>query len=123
MENRLDRVFSYQNNQTDTWVPSPNSHGRILLPSKTIIKTFDEESYRSIRGKNTLEGILLPWNLQTTWKRGNNSLFYIVAFNLGIPPGPLLMDLLKSLGSGTVVEDHGSTEGGNFKNSRNFRTL
>src|ERR1700678_4064270 len=72
-----------------------DSHGRILLPSKTIIKTFDEESYRSIKGKNILEGILLPWNLRTTWKRGNNSLFYIVAFNLG---------------SRMVVEDQRSTE-------------
>src|ERR1700678_4597318 len=72
-----------------------DSHGRILLPSKTIIKTFDEESYRSIKGKNILEGILLPWNLRTTWKRGNNSLFYIVAFNLGCR---------------MVVEDQRSTE-------------
>src|ERR1700678_4764654 len=87
-----------------------DSHGRILLPSKTIIKMFDEESYRSIKGKNILEGILLPWNLRTTWKRGNNSLFYIVAFNLGIPPEPLLMDLLESLGSRMVVEDQRSTE-------------
>src|ERR1700678_3565199 len=87
-----------------------DSHGRILLPSKTIIKMFDEESYRSIRGKNTLEGILLPWNLRTTWKRGNNSLFYIVAFNIGIHPEPLLMDLLESLGSRMVVEDQRSTE-------------
>src|ERR1700678_3276683 len=87
-----------------------DSHGRILLPSKTIIKMFDEESYRSIKGKNILEGILLPWNLRTTWKRGNNALCYIVAFNLGIPPEPLLMDLLESLGSRMVVEDQRSTE-------------
>ena len=38
-------------------------------------------------------------------------MFYIVAFSLGIPPRPLLMDLSKSLGSETVVEDHGSMEG------------
>src|ERR1700678_138917 len=72
-----------------------DNRGKILLPSKMIIKTFDEESYRSIKKKNILEGILLPWNLRTTWKRGNNSLFYIVAFNLG---------------SRMVVEDQRSTE-------------
>jgi hypothetical protein len=44
-----------QNQYTGT-----DNHGRILLPSKTIIKTFDEKSYRSIKEKNILEGILLP---------------------------------------------------------------
>src|ERR1700678_3236688 len=83
----------------------------ILLSGETIIETVDEKSYGSIEEKDILEGILLPWNLRTTWKKGNNLLFYIVAFGLGIPPGPFLMDLLKSLGVGTVVEVHGSTEG------------
>src|SRR6202522_1315160 len=88
-----------------------DNQNRILLSGKMIIETVDEESYGSIGEKNILEGILLPWNLQTTWKRGNNPLFYIVALGLGILPRPLLMDLLKSLSVGTVVEDHGSTEG------------
>src|ERR1700678_3275149 len=91
----------------------------ILLPSETTIKTVDEKVYRSIEDENNQEspvqnvfdtptkGILLPWNLQ----RKNNLWFYIEAFSIGIPPGPLLMDLLKPLGVGTVVEDHGSTEG------------
>src|SRR6202522_2577239 len=75
----------------------------ILLPSKTTIKTVEEKNVFDTPTK----GILLPWNLQ----RENNLWFYIEAFSIGIPPGPLLMDLLKSLGVGTVVEDHGSTEG------------
>src|SRR6202522_219023 len=91
----------------------------ILLPSETTIKTVDEKIYRSIEDENNQEspvqnvfdtptkGILLPWDLQ----RKNNLWFYIEAFSIGIPPGPLLMDLLKPLGVGTVVEDHGSTKG------------
>src|SRR6202522_452058 len=91
----------------------------ILLPSETTIKTVDEKVYRSIEDENNQEspvqnvfdtptkGILLPWNL----KREDNLWFYIEAFSIGIPPGPLLMDLLKPLGVGAVVEDHGSTEG------------
>src|SRR5271168_5269655 len=58
-----------------------------------------------------MEGILLPWNPQTPWRRGNNLLFYVIAFDFGIDPGPLLMDLLLSLRSGLVMEDHGSTAG------------
>src|SRR5271168_4644602 len=93
----------------------------ILLPSETTIKTVDEKVYRSIEDENNQEspvqnvfdtptkGILLPWNLQ----RKNNLWFYIEAFSIGIPPGPLLMDLLKPLGVGTVEEDHGSTRGEN----------
>src|ERR1700678_3611112 len=95
-----------------------NQNG-ILLPSETTIKTVDEKVYRSIEDENNQEspvqnvfdtptkGILLPWNLQ----RENNLWFYIEAFSIGIPPGPLLMDLLKPLGVGTVVEDYGSIEG------------
>src|SRR6202522_3790604 len=98
-----------------------DNQNKILLPSKTTIKTVDEEAYRSIEDKNYEEspvqnvfdtptkGMLLPWNLQTSWKRKDNLLFYIEAFS--IPPGPLLLNQLKPLGVGTVVEDHGSTEG------------
>src|ERR1700678_2230752 len=46
-----------------------------------------------------------------SWRRRNDLLFSIMAFSFGMPPGPLLLDLLKSLSSGMVVADHGSTEG------------
>src|SRR6202522_4573735 len=119
MKNRLNGAFSYQNNQTE----SADNQSKVLLPDKTIIKTVDEKIYRSIEEENNQEspvqnvfdtptkGILLPWNLQTTWERENNLLFYIEAFNLGIHPRPLLMDLSQPLNSGMVVEDHESTEG------------
>src|ERR1700678_3150616 len=81
------------NRYTDT-----DNHNRILLPGETAIEKFD----KSI--------VLLPWNLRTPWKRENNLLFCIAAFNFGIPPAPLLIDLLESLGSGMVMEDQGSTE-------------
>ena len=102
---------------------SADNQSKVLLPGKMIIKTVDEKIYRLIEEENNQErpiqnvfdtpmkGILLPWNLRTSWKREDNLLFYSEAFSLGIPPGPLLMDLLKPLGVGTVVEDHGSTEG------------
>src|ERR1700678_4034795 len=85
----------------------------ILLPSETTIKTIDEKVYRSIEDENNQEspvqnvfdtptkGILLPWNLRTSWKREDNLLFYIEAFSLGIPPGPLLKNQLKPLGEGS----------------------
>src|SRR5271168_1669227 len=60
---------------------------------------------------HTHEGILLPWNLRTSWKEENDLLFYIAAFWLGIHPKPLLMVLSRPLNSGMVVEDHKSTEG------------
>src|SRR6202522_3102094 len=75
-----------------------DNQNKILLPGKTIIKTIDEKVYRSLEKENNQEspvqnvfdtptkGILLPWNLRTSRKRENNSLFYIVAFNLGISP-------------------------------------
>src|ERR1700678_741070 len=75
-----------------------DNHNRILLPGETAIEKVD----KSI--------VLLPWNLRTPWKRENNLLFCIAAFNFGIPPEPLLIDLLESLGSGMVMEDQGSTE-------------
>ena len=90
---------------------STNNQDRISLPGKKIIKTIDEKLYRSIGEENSqeipvqnvfntpMESILLPWNPRTTWKAFRH-------------PGPLLKDQLKSLGSGMVVEDHGSTEGG-----------
>src|ERR1700678_2937352 len=81
------------NRYTDT-----DNHNRILLPGETAIEKVD----KSI--------VLLPWNLRTPWKRENNLLFCIAAFNFGIPPEPLLIDLLESLGSGMVMEDQGSTE-------------
>src|SRR6202522_2674860 len=119
MKNRLNGAFSYQNNQTE----SADNQSKVLLPDKTIIKTVDEKIYRSIEEENNQEnpvqnvfdtptkGILLPWNLQTSWKREDNLLFYIAAFNLGIHPRPLLMDLSRPLDSGMVVEDQGSMEG------------
>src|ERR1700678_4824620 len=88
-----------------------------------IIETVDGKLCRSIGNENSQEiwvqnvfdmpmgGMLLSWNLQTTWRRRNNLLFCIMAFNFGITPGPLLMDLLKSLTSEMVMEDHGSTRG------------
>src|ERR1700678_1351766 len=100
-----------------------DNQNKILLPSETTIKTVDEEAYRSIEDENNEEspvqnvfdtptkGMLLPWNLRMSWKREDNLLFYIEAFSLGIPPRPLLLNQLKPLGVGTVVEDHGSTEG------------
>src|ERR1700678_1532474 len=89
---------------------SADNQNKILLPSETVIKTIDEKVYRSIEeGYN--QGNLLPWNLQTSWKEENNLLFYIAAFNVGIHPGPLSMDLLQPLTSGMVVEDHEPTEG------------
>src|SRR5271168_91048 len=45
------------------------------LPGKTISKMVDEILYRSINEENNqevLEGILLPWNLRTTWGKENN---------------------------------------------------
>src|ERR1700678_1384991 len=100
-----------------------DNQNKILLPRETTIKTIDEEVYGSIEDENNQEspvqnvfdtptkGMLLPWNLRTSWKREDNLLFYIAAFSLGIPPGPLLINLLRPVGVGTVVEDHGSTEG------------
>src|SRR6202522_1246118 len=123
MKNRLNGAFSYQNNQTE----SADNQSKVLLPDKTIIKTVDEKIYRSIEEENNQEspvqnvfdtptkGILLPWNLRTTWKRENNLLFYIEAFNLGIHPEPLLTDLSWPLNFGMVVEDHESTEGVNLE--------
>src|ERR1700678_4426935 len=112
----LEQPDRYMTENTD-------NQNKILLPSETTIKTIDEKVYRSIEDENNQEspvqnvfdtptkGILLPWNLRMSWKREDNLLFYIEAFSLGIPPGPLLMNLLKPLGVGPVVEDHGSTEG------------
>src|SRR5271168_4365220 len=100
-----------------------DNQNKILLLRETTIKTVDEEVYGSIEDENNQEspvqnvfdtptkGMLLPWNLRTSWKREDNLLFYIEAFSLGIPPRPLLINLLRPVGVGTVVEDHGSTEG------------
>src|ERR1700678_3183035 len=84
-----------------------DNQNKILLPGKTIIKTVDEKNIFDAPTKGTL----LPWNLQTSWKRENNLLFYIAAFNLSIHPKPLAMNLLQSLNSEMVMEDHGSTKG------------
>src|ERR1700678_1842021 len=102
---------------------STDNQDKILLPGESIIKTVGEKVYRSIKEENyrgipvrnifdaPTRGILLPWNLQTSWKGENSLLFYIAAFNVGIHPGPLLIDLLQPLTSGMVVEDHEPTEG------------
>src|ERR1700678_153198 len=104
-------------------VESTDDQDKILLPGETIIKTVGEKVYRSIteeyyRGipaQNIFDaptrGILLPCNLRTTWIGENNLLFHIAAFNVGIHPGPLLINLLQPLTSGMVVEDHEPTEG------------
>src|SRR5271155_1915159 len=80
----------------------------------TRIKPAGNEDSREIWAQNVfdmpMEGILLSLNLQTTRKR-NNLLFYIMAFNFGITPEPLFMNLLESLTSDMVMEDHGSTRG------------
>src|ERR1700678_368620 len=100
-----------------------DNQNKVLLPNEMIIETVDGKLCRSIGNENSQEiwvqnvfdtpmgGMLLSWNLQTTWRKRNNLLFYIMAFNFGITPGPLLMDLLKTLTSGMVMEDHGSTRG------------
>src|SRR5271168_1735157 len=102
---------------------STDNQDKILLPGETIIKTVDEKVYRSIKEENyrgipvrnifdaPTRGILLPWNLRTSWKGENNLLFCIAAFNVGIHHGPLLIDLLQPLTSGMVVEDYEPTEG------------
>src|ERR1700678_1018127 len=84
---------------------------------------INEEAYKSTRKDNNqgilvrnifaapMKGILWPWNLQTLWKKEDDLLFCIAAFWLGVHPKPLLMDLLRPLNSGMVVEDHESTEG------------
>ena len=58
-----------------------------------------------------MEGILLPWNPRTPQRRRNNLLFYTETFSFGIHPGHLSLDLLKSLGSRMVMENHRSTKG------------
>src|ERR1700678_1400469 len=114
-----------QARQSLFWLEQPDQYmtenadnqNKTLLPSKTTIKTVDEEAYRSIEDESPVQnvfdtpkiGMLLPWNLRTSWKRKDDLLFYIEAFS--IPPEPLLLNQLKPLGVGTVVEDHGSTEG------------
>src|SRR5271168_2063467 len=102
---------------------STDNQDKILLPGETIIKMVGEKVYRSIEEENyqgipvrnifdaPTRGILLPWNLQMSWKGENKLLFYIATFNVGIHPGPLLIDLLQPLTSGMVVEDHEPTEG------------
>src|ERR1700678_3408484 len=81
----------------------------------TRVRPVGNEDSREIWAQNVfdmpMEGRLLSLNLQMTRRRRNNLLFYIMAFNFGLTPGPLLMDLLKSLNSDMVVEDHGSTRG------------
>src|SRR5271168_4028728 len=74
-----------------------DNQDKILLPGETIIKTVVRNIFDA-----PIRGILLPWNLQTS---------YIAAFNVGIHPGPLLINLLQPLTSGMVVEDHEPTEG------------
>src|SRR6202522_4489129 len=81
---------------------STDNQDKILLPGETIIKTVAQNIFDA-----PTRGILLPWNLQTSWIGENNLLFYIAAFNVGIHPGPLLIDLLQPLTSG--VEDHEPT--------------
>src|ERR1700678_1519772 len=111
LNGRLARQSHFLSKRPNRHTEENINDQEILLPGEMIIETVDEKSHGSIEEKNTLEGILLPWNLRTSWKREDNLLFYIEAFSLGISPGPLLMNLLKPLGVGTVVEDHRSTEG------------
>src|ERR1700678_4525892 len=85
---------------------STDNQDKILLPGETIIKTVARNIFDA-----PTRGILLPWNLQMSWKGENKLLFYIAAFNVGIHPGSLLIDLLQPLTSGMVVEDHEPTEG------------
>src|SRR6202522_2359988 len=85
---------------------STDNQDKILLPGETIIKMVAQNIFDA-----PTRGILLPWNLQTSWIGENNLLFYIAAFNVGIHPGPLLINLLQPLTSGMVVEDHEPTEG------------
>jgi hypothetical protein len=93
MEDRLDGAISCQNNQTDTRKKAPATN---RLMKKTIKKFW--KAYYCL-------------GTFATWRKENNLLFYVLAFNFDMHPGPLLVDLSRSLGSGMVVEDHRSTEG------------
>ena len=106
LNRKQDRQGLFLSGQPDRYTTeSADNQNKFLLPSETIIKTIDEKVYRSIEEEKNqgnpvqnvfdtpTKGILLPWNLQTSWKRENNLLFYIAAFNFGIHPEPLLMDL------------------------------
>jgi hypothetical protein len=106
------RLDQYSKENTD-------NQDRLLLPDGTLIKTVDKKLYRLIGEDDNvqnifyapMEGILLPWNPRTPWRRRNNLLFYTKTFSFGIHPGHLSLDLLKSLGSRMVMENHRSTKG------------
>src|SRR6202522_1513375 len=89
----LEQPDRYMTENTD-------NQNKILLLRETTIKTVDEEVYRSIEDENNQES-----PVQNVFDTPTK------AFSFGIPPGPLLINLLRPVGVGTVVEDHGSTEG------------
>src|SRR5271168_5042987 len=70
-----------------------DNQNKILLLRETTIKTVDEEVYGSIEDENNQES-----PVQNVFDTPTK------AFSLGIPPGPLLINLLRPEGVGTVVE-------------------
>src|ERR1700678_3345232 len=80
LNERLARRSLFLSQRLNRHTEENINNQEILLPGETIIETVDEKSHGSIEEKNILEGILLPWDLRTTWKKGNNLLFYTVLF-------------------------------------------
>jgi hypothetical protein len=120
LNGKWTRQNLFLSNQPDRYTgKNTDNQDRLLLPDGMLIKTIGEKLYKLIEEDGNVhnifyapkEGILLPWNPQTPRRRGNNLLFYVITFDFGIHPGPLSMDLLQSLRSRMVMEDHGSTAG------------
>src|SRR6202522_2156030 len=110
----------FLSNQPDRYMGENTDNQDGLLSSNgTLVRTIDEKLYKLIEENGNMqnifyapmEGILLPWDPLTPRRRGNNLLFYVKTFDLGIHPGPLSMDLLQFLKTRMVMEDHGSTAG------------
>src|ERR1700678_451810 len=115
MENRLDGAFSCRNNQTE----APTTRTRFYYPakqsSKQLMKRYtDQLKKKTIKKDQYRMSLTHPqkayYCLGTSKRHGKERTIYC-SISKPIHPGPLLMDLLKSLGAGMVVEDHGSMKG------------
>src|ERR1700678_2265194 len=120
LNGKRTRQNLFLSNQPDRYTgENTDNQDGLLSPNGTLVRTIDEKLYKLIEENGSvqnifyapMEGILLPWNPLMPRRRGNNLLFYVMTFDLGIHPGPLSMDLLQFLKTRVVMEDHGSTAG------------
>src|ERR1700678_398698 len=120
LNGKRTRQNLFLSNQPDRYTgENTDNQDGLLSPNGMLVRTIDEKLYKLIEENGNvqnifyapMEGILLPWNPLTPRRRGNNLLFYVMTFDLGIHPGPLSMDLLQFLKTRMVMEDHGSTAG------------